>query len=92
MTADILFTLVPDAKVVPISNEGLSMTRNVATFFDVVGGLSDPVVVTDFFSYNTHPRCLWGHHHECVLAAADVGGESHHNCSMMPNHTTSAYR
>lgn len=90
--ADVLLALVPDAKVVPITHDGLSMTRDVATFSDVVGRLSEPVIVTDCHVYNTHPPLPWSHRHEFVLATANVGGRSHHDSSMMPNHTTLADR
>ena len=77
--ADVLLALVPDAKVVPITHDGLSMTRDVATFSDVVGRLPDPVIVTDCHVYNTHPPLPWSHRHEFVFAAANIGGRSHHD-------------
>ena len=70
--------LVPDSKLVS-GHKGLSMTRNIQTFYEVIRRLpgADPVYVTDCKVYiiTRSPSLLpWNHQHKFVLAVANVGG------------------
>ena len=71
--------LLPDSKLVS-GHKGLSMTRNIQTFYEVIRRLpgADPVHVTECKVYTiTRPSLPWSHQHEFVLAVANVGGMFH---------------